>query len=76
MMTKQAVPTTQPRLLTKGLRGGEEMPKRGKAERERSWPTPAVGTRLRPSLRDHPFILPLEHGASLLISPIMLPRYS
>lgn len=48
LMMEQPVPTLRPHLLG-GAGGGEEMPKRGKVEKERSRPTPFVGTRPRPS---------------------------
>jgi len=75
LMTKQPVPTPCPRPLMKGLRGGEEMPKRGKAERERSRPTPSVGTRPCPwprspsfhmASRAWRFLADLTHYTSML----------
>lgn len=74
-MTEQLVPTLCPHLLMKGLRGGEEMPKRGKVEKERSRATPCVGTRPHP-LPQHPsfhttsgarcFLADLTHYTSTL----------
>lgn len=75
LMMEQLVPTLCPHLLMKGLRGGKEMPKRGKVEKERSRATPSVGTRPRPSPQ-HPsfhttsgarcFLADLTHYTSTL----------
>lgn len=72
-------PVPSPTIM-KGLRGGEKMPKRGKVERERSRPTPSVGTCPRPSPQSPSFptaswawhfLADLTHYAStLFLNPL------
>lgn len=75
-----ACPHPTPSPINEEVRGGEEMPKSKKAEKEHSWPAPSVGKSPHPSLQSLSsynaswalrFLADLTHYAStLFLNPL------